>query len=652
MALTAYVAGVPTSGIEYISAAVNESFGSCSVEELGRDQLRYKVRGAVSNQGIVLVVLDTDSMEACKTIESGLFSTERFIHYTDNKSLVDKLNSLYELELEYVVEDVSIESLQDTTEFDSQKMDELIEKYSSQLADKDSIITNLTYRLKEMTALAEEGGYSIDSSEVELIKDENLQLKSHITDLEKDIRDKDTVSRSKDEQIATLNAAVESATAKLETAVSSLNKANSDLSEERVRYSRQAAVIKDKEREIASLTARIATLSSAEAAVEAYKSQVEGLEASVRDLNGEVNNLTMDIKRRDDTISRLESEALVSGASSDQLAACQALLKKAEESAADFERKFTNSEIRNSSLVSSNEELKSKLQEKSGESLDWKKKYEDSDRGLSQANSKIVELNERIRVLSSAVGNDAGTEDIMAEITSLRKKLAIMQSNVFNILSSKAIPRTSVKVPMFVSSSTKYENLLFQFSGSVESRKGTYKCLYTELAKSKDNYIIVDVTSETAVDYVFQMTSNMIDGLPWFSKGGGIQQYLSSTCLHNVKVLMPRIGYINDGFFLSIDWDARLKELNSSGYKVILYCGDISSMVSRVLFEAFSEVGYTRVYVQGNVLGSRAILLHANGLSGLKNCKIGYFSFDRGNARFYEIMAKKYNCEVLSYTGN
>ena len=178
-------------------------------------------------------------------------------------------------------------------------------------------------------------------------------------------------------------------------------------------------------------------------------------------------------------------------------------------------------------------------------------------------------------------------EATITELSELKKKYAELQTNIFTIIGTKSLPKCGIKAPLIKGIPPHYSNVKFLFSGSSESRKGTYKCLYNELTGSKDKYLIVDVTSETAIDYVFQM-SKIADGMNWFTSGGGVQQYLSSTCLPNVKVLMPKIGYVNDSFFLMVNWEKRLKELEESGYKVIVYCGDISNLVGRVLFESFS----------------------------------------------------------------
>ena len=142
--LSCYVAGVSATAIEYITEAVNSAFGECNIEEIGRDYLRYKVRTASRVSSIVLVVLDTASMEACKDIENGLFSSSRFYHYVGMKELVQFLNESYDLNLEYTEDDIFATD-NEGTYFEEGTDSELTEKYLSIISDKDAIIKNLTF---------------------------------------------------------------------------------------------------------------------------------------------------------------------------------------------------------------------------------------------------------------------------------------------------------------------------------------------------------------------------------------------------------------------------------------------------------------------------------------------------------------------------
>ena len=159
--------------------------------------------------------------------------------------------------------------------------------------------------------------------------------------------------------------------------------------------------------------------------------------------------------------------------------------------------------------------------------------------------------------------------------------------------------------------------------------------------------LIVDVVSETSIDYVFEI-NKVNNGVDWFRKGGSVQGYLSQTCLGNTFVLSPGVSYINDSYFLTIDWNSRLKELESSGYRVIVFCGDLSNIIGRVLHESFAGLGESEVYVHGNAIGSRTIVSNIRGLTNGRESVVSYFEFSPKMKRFYDMVAKSNQCRVLS----
>ena len=222
-----------------------------------------------------------------------------------------------------------------------------------------------------------------------------------------------------------------------------------------------------------------------------------------------------------------------------------------------------------------------------------------------------------------------------------------MASNVFNSIGTFASPNGVVNTRVLGKGYT-FKNIRFAFAGSSESRKGAYKCLLDELKhKSDEKYLVVDLVSETSIDYVFKV-KRVKQGIGWFKNGGDISSYISSTELSNTDVLATGVGYVNDSYFLCIDWISRLQELENSGYNVILFCGDISNIVGRVLHESFASCGNSIIYVLGNASSSRTIVTNLRGLSNKKDSIVAYFDFNPAIQRFYEMVSESNECRVLS----
>lgn len=641
--LSIYTAGVSTTGIELINEAVEQVFGECSVEELGRDTLRYKVRSSVKDTSVVLVILDSMSAEECKDIEDGLYNSDKYYNYTDDKSLVKFLNGYYDISLD-VPEDISpvVEPTYQGTENANTDNSELIETYESRLNDKDNIIKTLNYHIKELQGIIDDGGYAIKNDELNKATEENLSLKNRVSDLYNKIEELKALVQKSDDALTGkegIIAELQEKLSKLENLYDSVNK---ELSQERVTSSQKSGVIRDKDREIQRLQNELDGY---------YKTEnnIKELETLVDTLKSEIRNLNIDLSSKESEISRLKSDIREGDKLGEEAKKYKELFEESESKCIDLEKNLRGFEEKYSDFLERSESLSDELDVYKDKVKELQSKYDESEKYLAQANSDKIALNERLRLLEGTTDRDENVESAIIELSKLRRKYTELKMNVFNIISSKALPQSGVKVPLIKGIIKNLENVRFVFSGSTESRKGTYKCLFNEFAENYSNrYLIVDVSSETAVDYVFQMRS-IVNGISWFITGGGVQKHLSSTCLPNVKVLMHSVGYINDGYFLTVDWERRLTELENSGYNVVIYCGDLSNLVSRVLFESFSDVGDVSIYIHGNALGSRTIIANAMGLAGIKNSSVKYFDYDKNTSKFYGLMSKKCPCEILSY---
>ena len=649
--LSVYTAGVSTTGMEIINDAVTQAFGECDVEELGRDNLRYKVRSGSRNTSVVLIILDTTSMEECKDIEDGLYNSSKFYNYVDDKQLVEYLNDMYGLSLDVDDEVLAVANSSEGITGIGVADDrvELVEKYTSQLNDKDSIIRTLNAHITELQTIVNEGGYSINNEELENTQNENLELKNRISDLINTISELKQKLKDKEVTESELNGTVTSIKEKLTKVENSYKTVNKELADERVISSQKSGVIRDKDRDIERLSSKISEYEKTIRVNESYESKIAELERVVKVLRLDINNLNIDISSKDSEIVRLRSDLSAKGEISEQVGRYKELLEKSELEKSDAIKRFEEIQANYNEVAEKHNSLVDELDDYDRRFAELQRKYEECEGFLAKANSDKIALEEKNRLLKQSVNGDDYIDSTMSELSELRKKYTELQMNVFNIISTKSLPHSNVKVPLVRGICDRVKNIRFQFSGNSESRKGTYKCMYNEfMGITNEKFLIVDVTSETAIDYVFQMRS-IVDGMPWFSSGGGVQKYLSSTCLPNVKVLMPKLGYINDSYFLTVNWEQRLKELENSGYKVVLYCGDISNLVGRVLLETFSDIGNTAVYVHGNALGSRSIIANSSGLSGIKSCLIAYYDFDKNMSKFYDVMNKKCQCKIISY---
>ena len=650
-ALTAYAAGLSTTGLEILSKALFEVFGEVSLEELGKDNLRYSVRMSMKSSSIVLVVLDGSSQEACKDIENGLYSSDKYALYTDDKGLTSFLNEKYGLSLEMPVdvEDIELEEPEKEVGVSSKEMADLRESYEAQLADKDGLIKTLQSHIKSLQQAIDDDGYPEDAVEVESLKDENVSLRSELSDVKTELEGIKAMGIHSDEEFEELRGNFITLQGKYDSLKTEYNKVSQECTEAQMDGSRKSGVLRDKEAEIKRLSSQIEGLSAFVAQHQDCESKIAELKTEIVGLKQQIEGLQTEINEKKGEISRLQTELTTSGKTQEQLEEYKELLLTEQSRCADLTKKLSKAE---GDLAKSTEDLDKLISEKQkleGDLATSQSKIQEYDSYITELNAKNVELNGKVRVLEQSTSRDYNMEETLSELAQTRRKLVELQGNVFNTLYAKAMPKSANRATLFNAMGIRYDNIRFVFSGSTESRKGTYKCLLNEIRQSgnKEKYLLVDVVSETYVDYVFEIR-NLVNGLKWFTDGGGVQKYVTPTCVSNVRVLSPGLGYINDSFYLTVNWERRLQELEMSGYKVILYCGDLSNVIGRVLFENFADVGKADIYVHGNSVGSRTILGVSRGISNIGRATVKYFEYDPHVSKFVEHMKQKCACEVVS----
>lgn len=659
--LSAVVAGISTTGKELLSRALNETFGSVSIDECTKDNLRYKVNLAQSVSSVVLVVLDSSSENLCKDLVGTLITSNKYYKYSDDTGLVRFLNDMYGLSLELSIpEEVQLSSIPQvespaTGTVSEDFVEHLREQYDAQLEDKNSRIQNLLATIKELEAAIEEGGYAVTENNDEsdnalrIAQEECLNLRNSLTDA---IKERDEFSAKYTEameQVSTLIASLEEAEKHVKAIQSAYDDAVRSLADSRDDASRKSGVIRDNEAKIASLERQVADYTEEHATYVSVRMERDTTTSEVTRLNGVVAGLEHTLSSKNSVISHLQEQLTESGKDTEELGRLRRELADAQASVSSLTAQLTEATGKIEAAIREASEHKDLEEAYKAKSEELEVKVQKQDEDLSELNSKFAQMSADLAVYQKSMEQDSSMDSLLSEKIQLQRNLASLENNIFTKIGVSSMPRTAVKVKLFDTSGVKYRNIRFVFSGSTESRKGTYRCLRNEFAGSKENHLIVDLVAESSVDYVFEVQS-VIKGLKWFEEGGGVQPYLSPTCQTNTKILSPGMWYVNDCWFLTINWESRLKELENSGYKVVIYCGDLSNIIGRVLFETFADIGETEIYVHGNSVGSRTMVIMSGGVANISRSRVKYFELDKNVMRFYNMVEKKCPCEIVSYS--
>lgn len=656
--LTAYAAGVSTTGKEMLSTAMQQTFGDISITELDKDNMRYSVRLASKTNAVVLVVLDSSSEYLCKDLISDLIASDKYYKYSTDAGLIHFLNEKYGLSLEETsTEDVQLDNTPlPANEVIDGELDRLKERFSKQLEDKDAYIRHLLAEKSDLEKIIDSGGYSIEEANIEAaealkkVQEEVLSLRSSLTDYETAKTAESTARVKAETRVQELEGELQKAIGERDRALSEYEVVSRDLAVSREDASRKSGVIRDKEVKIASLEATALTDHEALEQARAVAQERDDLAEKVVELTGKISGLEHTKQACESRITQLEEELQKSGKDDTVISKYKADLDAANLELSQVKAQLQIATASLQTLRDNIASLETDLKKAKTQNSELEKRLESQDADLILLNEQNLTLLSRIEVLENSSGRDTDVESALNEAATLRRRVSELESGLFHRVASTALPRSATRAKLIVTHGLKYENIRFVFSGSTESRKGTYRCLRREFSEDPEsNYLLVDIVTETSVDYVFEIKA-VVNGLKWFTDGGGVHPFISQTCLQNVKVLSPGMQYINDSYFLTMDWEKRLKELNSSGYKVVVYCGDLSNLVGRVIFDTVSELGTTNIYVHGNSVGSRTMVTASGGVTNIANATVKYFEYDSALQRFYNLVAKRCSCEIVSYS--
>lgn len=650
--------GLPLSAKEFLNRAFTEAMGEdmVNIVEVDSSVLRQRVRLASKSPSIVLVVLDGVAAGKCADIEDGLFTSDKYLEYSTDEALVEFLNNHFGVSLEIKTE----EDMKIDYEGGSSVNDTLIEQLREQVRDRDSLIESLQLQVRELKEELEDADLGISNSvtgelndQIEMLRKENLDLRSQNSDLvaaKKLAEDQEQNMRGVLEVLSKEN---EINKTKANQASADYNAISLEVEQLRIKSSKLQGDLNIKNSEIQELKLSSSGSEELSEQIKELEKQVSSLKITRDALQSERDNLSAENGRLKIEVKTLkDSYAGEKASESAEIETLKGTIKQLELDKVEQNKKLDEYKHMASKSKESSDEaerLENKLLAAQDEISSLKEKIAKFDSQFTTLNEELIRAKSKAEMLETSTSRDTDVEAMYQENNNLRNQYSELSQSVFGRLREYSSPQSSTMIDI-IHGGDKYKNIRFVFSGSTESRKGTYRALLDEFKSlpSNENVVIVDATAETCIDYVFEI-QKVQKGLNWFIKGGGIMPFLSSTCLPNVKVLSPGLGYINDVYFLTVDWERRLKDLENSGFNVVLYCGDISSVVGRVLHETFANRGSSMIYIHGNAVGARTLITNIKGISNSHESSICYFEYNKKVEKFYEMVSKEgYDCRVIS----
>lgn len=285
-------------------------------------------------------------------------------------------------------------------------------------------------------------------------------------------------------------------------------------------------------------------------------------------------------------------------------------------------------------LISSLEESKSELIKVSNENTELNDKIHSLEKSLNQSQDTIlilnedkISLNDELEKLKDVEKNSSNTLDLMTRVGKAERDLKELLNSPFGEIYQAS---ESNGVFFLKNSIPRIKNVKFVFTANQGYEKEFYRLILGAITIDKNNpYLFVDAVNSSFADYVFEVVS-VNRALDWFSNGGSPMQFLSKCGAPNLKVLIPTLSYLNDGYFLTVDWIERLKDLESLNTNVIVYGGSLSNVVGKYLFSLFNSSGNdVKIFIQGSLVFTRNGLSQVSGLQGKELSDICIFNLNK-----------------------
>lgn len=613
MGFKAYAAGLPDSAVKLITDGLSEAYGEdVEVSILDVDREMVAIRQAADDDTVLLVCFDSVAYDRSKSFENGLFKNEKFHKYEGKRSLTEYLNTNYDLDIPVPEDTQGIVAPPSTGDLEQDLVDL---SYSDSSDDLDSIsylgesksegstepisgdatliIENLLAELAEYRNRDEYG------DDVASAPDPETETK--IFELESSLRTFKSDNSVLESKVAHYEEQVQKyrdANTRLESKIVALN---TESGKRERTLSKQAGTLRENEAEISRLRTVRKTLDSVRAELDhanttigKYNETIKTLQARELSRKEEIRNLKAELEQVDSTEGRIE--ALNSEVSR-------------------LNKEVIKEQNKTSEKIEEISELKAQL-EGTGSLDDEVDDLEESlrlkDQEIDSLNTALMDM--RVEMESINLQNDAHHEDLEDAVN--HSKLAEFESSILGKLQQTMLPGSTPAALDL--GSIKYTNIIFVFSGTTDSAVGVYRQLKNISNNFEHNSIrglIADFYTDSFADYILQVNpkKGLID---WLENGGSIQKLATQMPRKKYTEVVSLVseGYINDLYLLEVDWATRLKELNESGYRTVVYMGSLSTVVGRVLFSSIAGRGNTRVYTEGNMQNTRSLYQNLSGL--------------------------------------
>lgn len=419
---------------------------------------------------------------------------------------------------------------------------------------------------------------------------------------------------------------------------------------------------------------RVAELESQLSGIENSSDEIERLRSSELDLSAKVADLEKQLSDVDGYKSRITelTEKLGVLESSTELSETKELFNTASEELEALRSEYNTLKSDSTAkldelqgIIDANVETISRLTadlDAERKSLSQVKAELSVAKTTADDTEKVAELRTEVSKLKSELALVNANADV-SELKDLKERYTTLEmdfaeldnevtelkSGVFGRMSELALPRAMLDIDFLRLGSLPSSFTCFA-GGSNESNLELYDVIERSVAKKRGNRVIIlDLTTDSYIDskFAIQKASSPIG---WLSGSEPVTKFIANTKYAHVKVITVALAYLNELSLLTVDWNARLRDLlalNADHIVVNLGC---FNTVSKLLFSAFSSSMKGHVVLKATPINLRSLLLNLSGLKlNTQNVFVTCTGFDSKSAHdLYKKLTSKYNAQILT----
>ena len=551
------------------------------------------------------------------------------------------------------------------------------EELKRQLSAKDNRTTDLEKALEEARTKLTEEQRRVSELQIELsdASTKTSTAQTLISSLQEDLSTAQASLADKEAEVARVRrecdslktassgnkVALETKSKEIVRLNESIGELNSSLSEKTIALEKSNATIRRLEAELADISNTVKTATTVgeidSEETRRLKATVESLELQIKTAEGIAAEHTAEIQGYQDKISKLMNE--LSAASEKERLGNNALVENSQlkSSVASLDKRVTDLQAK---VATQRQELTSKESE-----IERLKASRTDNDLISKLQARVTECEADLASAKDSLDDERASSsariDFLEDETSnLREKLSACEadnkalgehieeltSSVFMAMAESAMPKSGIALEV-QTPKTHYKNMFVFASGSSESDASLYSLISRQIKmRNTKSYLVVDLSRNTYVDRELGV-SKVASPIGWLQGADSPTNYLVSTKYENAKLLATSLSYINELFYLSVDWTSRLDELASLADVVIINVGTLGSAIPDILYNSFTRVMRGHVIVKSTPISLRTTILHLSGLTNIKNTLVSCVSPSATSEKLYSPLAAKWKAQVL-----